>query len=355
LRLDGDDVASGIFNALYRWDVVAYLPLLIDQLDRGNRDVVVPLAQDFGRFTTFSWGMYYSVWCQEQLPRNDPAAFAADRQSYPGLEEFDSLIFRSDPAVCEQWGVPPRLLPSTPLQSDIPTLILAGGYDPATPPAWGRTIAQTLSRSYIYEFPGMGHAVFSSSCAQQMVAAFFNNPSTAPSDCSSSVTGAPFVTPDNVALTAGVYKLSQALQRGRVPLPLVMLGSFVLIWIGQVVMLGAMVVLWRRASPTIRWTSAIIATVALLNLIFVVVLTRIIVTTSTANPLLLGFGLPASAKPWFVLPLCSAVIALGLLVYSSTQWQKYRWSQWGYILLSAFAAGGFVLWLRVWDLFVVYL
>ncbi len=81
VSLDGSDFASGMFNALYDWQTIPFLPLIIDQLDRGNRDVALPLAQDgFASLTNYRWGMYYSVWCQDELPRNEPAAIAADQQ-----------------------------------------------------------------------------------------------------------------------------------------------------------------------------------------------------------------------------------------------------------------------------------
>ena len=64
-----------------------------------------------------------------------------------------------------------------PVTSVIPTLILAGEYDPATPPAYGMLAARTLSKSYFFLFSGTGHGVVGrNSCATSMFLAFLELP-----------------------------------------------------------------------------------------------------------------------------------------------------------------------------------
>jgi pimeloyl-ACP methyl ester carboxylesterase len=70
--------------------------------------------------------------------------------------------------------------------SDIPTLILAGEYDPITPPAYGREVARHLSRSYYFLFPGWGHGeayvpITGSTCGSLIVSAFEDHPDQRPS------------------------------------------------------------------------------------------------------------------------------------------------------------------------------
>lgn len=76
-----------------------------------------------------------------------------------------------------------------PVTSTIPTLILAGEYDPTTPPASRRLAAQTLSRSYFFLFPGTGHGVVGRvSCATSMFLAFLELPTEKPdTTCMSAV------------------------------------------------------------------------------------------------------------------------------------------------------------------------
>jgi dipeptidyl aminopeptidase/acylaminoacyl peptidase len=80
--------------------------------------------------------------------------------------------------------------------SPIPTLILQGEYDPATPPANGMLAAQTLSKSYFFLFPGEGHGVSSttSSCPSDITNAFWENPTEKPNASCISSMQEPFFT-----------------------------------------------------------------------------------------------------------------------------------------------------------------
>ena len=65
--------------------------------------------------------------------------------------------------------------------SDSPTLLLAGAFDPTTPPQNARLAAETLSRAYVFVIPAIGHdAINSHECASVLVAAFLDNPGMRP-------------------------------------------------------------------------------------------------------------------------------------------------------------------------------
>ena len=65
--------------------------------------------------------------------------------------------------------------------SDVPTLILAGEYDPLTPPAYAEIAGLTLRNSRWFEFPGIGHAVqWTSSCAHAVMIDFLAAPTLTP-------------------------------------------------------------------------------------------------------------------------------------------------------------------------------
>jgi pimeloyl-ACP methyl ester carboxylesterase len=85
---------------------------------------------------------------------------------------------------CPAWPVRPAPRSfNQPVSSRIPTLVLAGEWDPSTPPTWGRRAASHLSQSYFVEFPGLGHVVTrTSSCAQSLLQAFVAQPRTAPDE-----------------------------------------------------------------------------------------------------------------------------------------------------------------------------
>jgi pimeloyl-ACP methyl ester carboxylesterase len=103
---------------------------------------------------------------------------------------------RGNERECESW-LPRFADPSThtPVQSDIPTLILTGYFDDRTPAEQARRIAATLSRVYLVELPNEGHDARPGPCHAAIVTQFFQDP-TRPPDTSCVATLAPirFVT-----------------------------------------------------------------------------------------------------------------------------------------------------------------
>jgi hypothetical protein len=82
------------------------------------------------------------------------------------------------------------------VSSDIPTLVMAGQYDPITSPGWGRDVAKHLKNGYFFEYPGMGHGVTTTDCARSMLIAFLSDPSRMPdSACIAKMAAPPFVVP----------------------------------------------------------------------------------------------------------------------------------------------------------------
>lgn len=128
-------------------------------------------------------GMYASVECAEDIPFNSMLRARVQSRDIPetlrkALLEGVEYAF----AECYYWDIPEA--PSTenePVYSDIPALIFSGEYDPITPPAWGDAAAATLSNSYHYVLPGVGHgAVDRFLCPTQMTLAFLENPAIEP-------------------------------------------------------------------------------------------------------------------------------------------------------------------------------
>ena len=79
---------------------------------------------------------------------------------------------------CDVWDVPASdARVHEPTASDVPALLLTGSLDAVTPPSQARTAAETLSRSEVLEFPGLGHDVLQSSdCAPAVTVGFLEKP-----------------------------------------------------------------------------------------------------------------------------------------------------------------------------------
>ncbi len=117
--------------------------------------------------------LHYSVTCAEDVPRisaDDAASALAER----ALEDARAARARRLRRLAEGRGS--RRRDPTPVESDVPALILSGGLDPVTPPANGAEVAKTLSASRHIVARGYGHIVSPHACGPRLIAAFVDDP-----------------------------------------------------------------------------------------------------------------------------------------------------------------------------------
>jgi pimeloyl-ACP methyl ester carboxylesterase len=314
MALTGDDLATGVFRLLYDARMLPVLPFVIDQLERGNMAVLEPLAQSglSGILTdTNARGLYYAVQCHEELPFNDPEAVAADADAEPLFGR--ALPSGADRAVCAGWEVGMAEGEfRQPVASSISTLVLAGEYDPTTPPAWGRLAAATLSRSYFYQFPGIGHSVLGySRCARGMAVAFLNQPEQPPdSACIEAMSGPSFITTADVVPTPAVYRLTS--QPRRYLPQVVLLAVSAGLSIALLLVEGVRQATRRmgRRTDGASGDGWLPLAISVCHGLFIVALA---VSLVTSPPIVLAFGLPRWMLVTLILPLMGSLLALWLL------------------------------------------
>jgi hypothetical protein len=69
-------------------------------------------------------------------------------------------------------------------RSDIPTLVVSGGFDAQTAPSNGPYVARTLSRSIALTVPYVAHVAYAESpCAHTVTASFFDAPASPDTRC----------------------------------------------------------------------------------------------------------------------------------------------------------------------------
>ncbi len=176
---DGSVLLQVVFQSLY--DPVGFgdLPELADDLEAGSTDaleVYVSTAETNADFV--SVGMNLVVSCREQVLVSDPAAVDAARIDDQRLaREFETtntgaLSFEA----CEQLGVDdPAPGAGEPVESAIPTLLLAGEYDPVTPVSFAEQAAAGLTDARLVVAP-LAHAVSTDPCVMQVVRDFLDDP-----------------------------------------------------------------------------------------------------------------------------------------------------------------------------------
>lgn len=125
--------------------------------------------------------LHFSVTCAEDAPR---IAAGAAQAALAGLATAG--LARQTLAVCDVW--PRGAMPAdfaTPVRSDKPVLLLSGGMDPVTPPAYGTEVARQFPNSRHVIAPGYGHIVSPHACAPRLLAAFVDAASVSalPANC----------------------------------------------------------------------------------------------------------------------------------------------------------------------------
>lgn len=359
MPLTGDDLLDTLFGALYDSSLIPFLPLMLNRAIQGDTRMLatyIELDLEYEAETDFSAGMYYSVECYEEVPFNDPAVATRASEAHPELSGF--LVNDADFSVCPMWGVdeaPP--LENEPVRSAIPTLVLAGEYDPITPPRWGQLAAETLANGTFYMFPGLGHGATISDCPERLAVAFVDNPNGKPRDiCMKEMESPDFVT--DLAPSPGIYGLLKALmidsdagQYFLIILPMLVFGSAVTVW--PVLRLAHY--FRRRPAKPSRWVQAagwLAALVGGWNIVFLVALAVVVVTVAIEDETILVFGLPRWASPLLVMPYVSAALTLALLVLNVPVWRERYWKLFGrlYYGLIVLAALVFVWWMAMWRL-----
>jgi hypothetical protein len=242
--------------------------------------------------------LYFAVNCQESLPAADPEIMAAQAAAYPELEGY--VRHQAHIPICGAWDLPaaPPLV-GEPVESDVPTLILAGAYDPITPPDWSQAVAENLSTSHYFEFPSAGHSVTTDNpCAESIVAAFLNDPANEPDPgCMANVPGPEFVLPEDVAIAASVYEIHYG-EIGYTSLEHSLFLACILVFIAEIsyLVVAGIVRLVRRREPETqpdpiaRFAHPLAGLVAMLNVGFSLALRSVLRSTAATASLALRFG-----------------------------------------------------------------
>ena len=198
----GESLLQELFRSLYSPEVTALFPQMIYDLRDGNTDLLARfLSRSLSIIDFVSMGMQMTVQCREEIHFTDPIEAAAAVAEY---DQFGSMFVNGSMTgllgldICALWETgAPADIENKPVSSDVPTLIIHGEFDPITPPAWGRQVAERFSRAYFFEFPAQGHGPsFTSDCARQMVLEFIDIPQSEPdSSCIAEMGGMDFAVP----------------------------------------------------------------------------------------------------------------------------------------------------------------
>lgn len=215
MELYGDDVLGAVFQTLYGSDVLVMLPYGITLLNEGTNDddytnafdilsgyytVGVWTEEDFGDEMlgetvmesdevldymdvvgdiTDSEAMHTAVNCSDEVAFEDvDIAFESVETVPDALYDFFASSVDFAFLDCELFDVDPSPeVESTRVQSDIPTLLIAGALDPVTPVSYAESALVGLPNGTLVVFPAGSHSETGvAGCGASLIAAYFDDP-----------------------------------------------------------------------------------------------------------------------------------------------------------------------------------
>ncbi len=237
------------------------------------------------------------------------------------------------------------------MTSGIPTLLTTGGYDPVTPSAFAESTAATLATHYRYDFPGMGHgAVWANwvdDCAATIAQQFLHDPATEPdASCIDDIAPVDFLTSEDIHPTSAIYRFDSDVIQDRDPIQIGIIAFSLLVFVATLVYGAVYGLRWLGRRDGDAPGGAVLAAVtsAGLNLAYV---GGMVLVLLNADPLILGFGLPAGVWPLLVVPFVALGAAILLTVLMVRAWMQGDGTPFHRIALSisAFASLAFAVWL----------
>jgi pimeloyl-ACP methyl ester carboxylesterase len=180
----GGDLLGVIRLLGYSSEGVSVLPEFVQQLTDGN---TVALAMIFEALLEvlsegIDVGMHRTVTCSEVLPiPARPETVAATAAMDPVLRSALSGDDADGSIACSQWALPPAA-PAliAPVTSALPTLLISGHFDPATPPAFAERVASTLGKPWNFVVSSGSHGSYTSPCGKSLMDKFLTDPETRP-------------------------------------------------------------------------------------------------------------------------------------------------------------------------------
>ncbi len=182
VEISGYRLYDWAFSWLYEVDSIQRIPRLIYDLERDYAQNAVRLGVAYeANMISLSLGMHYTVQCQEEFDSALNRDYFGMLSAHPHLSGYlrypvEGLATLS--RLCGMWQAEARPLSvNDPVESDVPTLLLSGNFDPITPPPYAAMAAETLTTAYNFVLPHLGHGVLRSDrCAVDIALDFINAP-----------------------------------------------------------------------------------------------------------------------------------------------------------------------------------
>ncbi len=173
--IDHIALSAWVRAALYNRELSALLPLAMHSAISGDYAKLYSMqALGFeGIDKNISEGMHFTILCAEDRSyslKNPAEKTQLERLLHlPSAESFEEMC-----ALYPLTKVADSYF--SPLESEVPSLLLSGGLDPVTPPKWAELVKLTLPSSRHVVAPGGHHIVSTLGCIPRIIGEFVESP-----------------------------------------------------------------------------------------------------------------------------------------------------------------------------------
>lgn len=204
LPLTSDLYAIAVFDNMYATGFIGFMPAAVNNLVNGEVDqaVFAFISNAFPR-SSVARLMHYATVCSEDPVNSLDEALSLDDEQAGIIESYIEDDAGGYIELCGYMDLPvfPDETDDAPIESDIPVLILSGGFDPITPEVFALSIQDTLTTSYAYTMPYGAHVqlLTGNPCASEIASQFIADPFTEPdANCIADAEPLEFLLPDDI-------------------------------------------------------------------------------------------------------------------------------------------------------------
>lgn len=146
-------LSEGLYSLIGSTSLIPFIPSAVTEADNGSYiglATLISALDDSVRSVTLSEGAFLSTICAREGSVGSPEE-ARDRATGtdPIVQSFLTRGFLQIYERCDTWNVRRERGFRQPVEHDVPTLLIAGRYDPVAPPRYAETVAEGLANAQL--------------------------------------------------------------------------------------------------------------------------------------------------------------------------------------------------------------
>lgn len=178
-EIDGEKFMEAVWTLMVDGSTAPFVPTLLKRASDGDDAMIIRFVKVFANPDYFGGYSYAQAWlvnCHDIFPR--PSAALKEKAIASNADIARGIVAAEQDQICD--AIQPQAAPRNfyrPLRHNVPTLIMFGEFDPATPISDAKAAQEFFAKADLIEVEGASHAPFyTDGCTKSLVIRFFDNP-----------------------------------------------------------------------------------------------------------------------------------------------------------------------------------